>query len=53
MDLLRFAEIESHAIILIKLIMDLLRFAKKNLGFESKSSVNSDAADKHRRPFLT
>jgi hypothetical protein len=35
MDLLRFAEIESHAIILIKLIMDLLRFAKKNLGFES------------------
>ena len=35
MDLLRFAEIESHAIILIKLIMDLLRFAKKKFRFES------------------
>ena len=28
MDLLRFAEIEPHDIIPIKLIMDLLRFAK-------------------------
>jgi hypothetical protein len=35
MDLLRFAEIEPHAIISIKLIMDLLRFVKTNLGFES------------------
>jgi hypothetical protein len=28
MDLLRFAEIESHTILSIKLIMDLLRFAE-------------------------
>jgi len=34
MDLLRFAEIELHDIISIKLIMDLLKFAKK-IVFES------------------